>query len=116
MNPLVATCPRCGAVLPAGARYCSSCGVAVVPAAMPFAPQPSPRIVTTHTVGFTVIAFLISFLWFRINGVPLLPVGLLGGLVVAWWSQDIDRQFGKPSQFALAVALSVVGAFIGFLL
>jgi hypothetical protein len=68
----------------------------------------------THTAGFIIVAFLISLLWFRLNGMPLFPVGLAGSLAVAWWSQDIDRHFGKPSQLPVAVILSLLGAAIGF--
>jgi len=84
--------------------------------ATPFAPGPPTYAANTHTVGFLILCFLLSFLWFRINGVGVFPLGFVGGLVVAWWSQDIDRAFGKPSQFTLAVVLGLVGMFIGFFL
>lgn len=83
-----------------------------MPAALP---MPVPRVTNTHTGGFLILALLISLLWFRVNGVALLPVGLVGGLIVAWWSSDIDRQSGKPSQFSLGAILAVVGAFVGFI-
>ena len=97
--------------------FCPTCGTPMTVAPLPPGPfPPVPRRVNTHTEGFIVLAFLLSFLWFRINGVAVVPLGLLGGLVVAWWSQDIDRSVGKPSQFALAAVLGVVGALIGFFL
>ncbi len=85
--------------------------------AAPFAPGlPASPSANTHSVGFLVLAVLLSFLWFRINGVGVFPLGFVGALLVAWWSQDIDRHFGKPSQFVLTLLLSLVGMFVGFFL
>ncbi len=63
-----------------------------------------------------IIAFLISFLWFRINGLPLFPVGFLAGLVIAYWSHDINRGLGRDSLITPTVIIAVVGMIIGLII
>lgn len=102
--------------MPWAARYCPACGFPLAVAAAPYAPGFPAYAANTHTIGFLVLSFLLSFLWFRVNGVGVFPLGFVGALLVAWWSQDIDRHFGKPSQFAVALILGLLGMFIGFFL
>ncbi len=117
MSAFIQQCPRCGLSIPPAARYCPACGNALVAAPAPYAPPLSAYSVTnTHTIGFLVVAVLLSFLWFRINGVGVFPLGFVGTLLIAWWSQDIDRHFGRPSQFVVTVLLGLVGVFVGFFL
>ncbi len=59
------------------------------------------------------MAFLVSFLWFKINNVLLFPLGFIGGLIIMGFSGHIDKQVGKPSMVILGVALSFVGMIIG---
>ncbi len=117
MSAATLACPRCGYPIAPGARFCPSCGYPLAVGTVLPGPAPPPfGIMNTHTEGFIVAAFLISFLWFRVNGMALVPVGLLGGLVISWWSHDIDQHLGKPSQFTLAAVLCAVGALIGYFL
>ena len=59
------------------------------------------------------MAFLVSFLWFKINNRPLFPLGFVGGLVITAWSWHIDRQVGKQSLAPVGIALSFVGMILG---
>lgn len=59
------------------------------------------------------MAFLLSFLWFKINNAPLFPLGFIGGLVITVFSWHIDKQVGKQSIALIGVALSFVGMILG---
>jgi hypothetical protein len=37
------------------------------------------------------MAFLVSLLWFKINGRLVFPLGFVGGLVISGFSWDIDK-------------------------
>jgi hypothetical protein len=62
------------------------------------------------------MSFLVSFLWFKINNVPIFPLGFVGGLIIAFWSSDIDKTLGKKPLTSLSVAMSVSGMLLGFLI
>jgi hypothetical protein len=62
------------------------------------------------------MSFLVSFLWFKISNVPIFPLGFVGGLIITFWSSDIDRTLGKKPLAWLSVAMSVFGMFLGFLM
>src|SRR5256885_1870328 len=68
-------CPRCGAPIHMPARFCNACGAPL------FAHGPWPAF-DTHGAGFSVVAVLISLLWFRINGVPIFPLGLVAATTI----------------------------------
>lgn len=70
----------------------------------------------SHSAGFAVVAVLISLLWFRINGTPIFPLGLLGGLALAYWSHDIDTRLGKSSLFLVTALLCGLATFVGLIL
>ena len=70
----------------------------------------------THGAGFSVVAVLISLLWFRIDGVPISPLGLVGGLVLAYWSHDINTKVGRESLFVVTAILCVLATIVGLLL
>jgi len=91
------------------ARFCSVCGASL------FGPGPLPPL-DTYAAGFSVIAVLISLLWFRINGVPIFPLGLAGGLALAYWSHDIDTKVGRVSLFVVTAILCVLATIVGLLL
>ena len=48
-----------------------------------YAPGLPACVVSSHAVGFLILSFLLSFLWFRINRVGVFPLGFVGALVVA---------------------------------
>jgi hypothetical protein len=100
-------CPFCGKSVPANAVFCPFCGAKLN--------YPSGE-VNTHSGGWVIMSFLVSFLWFRIGNAPLFPLGFVGGLVIAFWSSDIDKSLGKQPLTWLAVVLSVIGMFLGFLI
>jgi hypothetical protein len=50
------------------------------------------------------------------NNAPIFPLGFVGGLVMTFWSSDIDKSLGKQPLTWLAVVLSVIGMFLGFLI
>lgn len=83
MHALMQPCPRCGFAVPPAARYCPACGLPAVAAAAPYAPGLPAYVVNSHAVGFLILSFLLSFLWFRINRVGVFPLGFVGALVVA---------------------------------
>ena len=72
--------------------------------------------VSTHSIGFAVIAVLVSFLWFRVNNVPILPVGLVGGSLLSYWSHDIDLHLGRQSLLVPTIVLCLVATAIGFVI
>ncbi len=109
MMPTPPLCPRCGAPIHMPARFCSVCGAPL------FAPGPLPPL-DTHGAGFSVIAVLLSLLWFRINGVPIFPLGLAGGLVLAYWSHDINTKVGRESLFVVTAILCVLATIVGVFL
>ena len=101
--------PACGAPIRLPARFCNSCGAPL------FAQGPWPAF-DTHAAGFSVVAVLISLLWFRINGVPIFPLGFVGGLVLAYWSHDINTKVGRESLFVVTAILCVLATIVGPLL
>jgi hypothetical protein len=62
------------------------------------------------------MSFLVSFLWFKINNSPVFPLGFVGGLVITFWSSDLDKALGKEPLTWLSVVMSVFGTFLGFLI
>jgi len=52
------------------------------------------------------MSFLISFLWFKINNVPIFPLGFIGALIIAYWSADIDKTLGKETLLKHSIILS----------
>lgn len=74
---------------------------------------PSPD---THPLGFTPLAFFLSMLWFRVNGVPVFPLGLLLALLLASWHRDIERALHGRDHFSVMLAFSLIGTLIGLLL
>ena len=109
MMPTPPPCPLCGAPIHMPARFCNACGAPL------FAQGPWPAF-DTHGAGFSVVAVLISLLWFRINGVPIFPLGLVGGLVLAYWSHDINTKVGRESLFVVTAILCVLATIVGLLL
>ena len=108
-------CPKCGNPIPSPeARFCPVCGKALY--APPQGPIPKYLKINTHSYGWIIMAFLVSFLWFKINGAPIFPLGFIGGLVISYWSMDIDRAVGKPSYMAASVVFSFVGMFLGLII
>src|SRR5207245_6605713 len=109
MMPTPPPCPRCGAPIRLPAWFCNSCGAPL------FAQGPWPAF-DTHAAGFSVVAVLISLLWFRINGVSIFPLGFVGGLVLAYWSHDINTKFWREALFRVRAILCVLAPRGGILL
>ena len=63
-----------------------------------------------------MIAIVVSLLWFRVNNVPILPVGLIMGVLLAYWSHDIDVRLGRRSLLTPVVVLCLLATTIGFLI
>jgi hypothetical protein len=59
------------------------------------------------------MAFLVSFLWFKVNGRLVFPLGFIGGLVIAGSSWHIDKQVGKQSSAYLGFIFSFIGMILG---
>ncbi|NOZ88573.1 MAG: hypothetical protein GXO15_01465 [Crenarchaeota archaeon] len=72
--------------------------------------------VNTHPLGFTLVVFFLSTLWFRVNNVPVFPLGALVGLLVAVWHRDIERAVLGEDHFAWMLAFTFIGALLGLLL
>jgi len=100
-------CPRCGKAVSSDMTFCPFCGAKL--------DQPLQQ-VNTHSYGWVLISFLVSFLWFKINNNPIFPLGFVGGLVITFWSSDIDKALGKEPLTWLSVAISIFGMFLGFLI
>lgn len=71
--------------------------------------------INTHSSGWMIMSFLISFLWFRINNNPIFPLGFIGALLIALWSADIDKTLGKEPLLNYSLILSSIGMIIGFI-
>ncbi len=105
-------CPNCGYTIIADMRFCPQCGT-------PLSPPPpiqKPLNINTHSYGWLALTFLISLLWFKLNGNPIFPLGFVGGLIVAYWANDINRAVGKSSIAEPAIALALVGMVIGLII
>jgi len=74
---------------------------------------PSPD---AHPLGFTLLAFFLSMLWFQVNSVPVFPLGLLLALLLASWHRDIERTLHGRDHFSFMLAFSLVGILFGLLL
>jgi hypothetical protein len=85
-----------------------------VPILLNFDLQPH-RKVNTHTFGWMVLAFLVSFLWFKIGNQPRFPLGFVGSLVIIYWSTNIDKALGKKSIGLTSVTMAFIGM-LGMLL
>ncbi len=72
--------------------------------------------VNTHPLGFTLVVFFLSTLWFRVNNVPVFPLGALVGLLVAVWHRDIERAVLGEDHFTWMLVFAVIGAVLGLLL
>jgi hypothetical protein len=108
------TCPKCGKEAPSGQLFCSNCGT--------YLPQPEQTVsaatlphqkVNTHTNIWIIMAFLVSLLWFKVNGSFVFPIGFVGGLVIAGSSWDIDKQVGKQSLAYMGFIFSFIGMILG---
>ncbi len=44
----------------------------------------------THPLGFTLLTFLLSLLWLKIQGQPVFPLGFLIAVAVAFWHKSIE--------------------------
>ena len=106
-------CPNCGKQVPSGTLFCPNCGVALPPLQPPTQAFVPARRINTHTFGWIIMAFLVSFLWFKIGITPIFPLGFVGGLVITAFSWDIDKQVGKSSMAPVGLALSFIGMVIG---
>lgn len=106
-------CPNCGKQVPPGTLFCPSCGVALPQLQPPTQTFMSMRRINTHTYGWIIMAFLVSFVWFKIGNTPLFPLGFIGSLVITAFSWHIDKQVGKQSIAPIGLVLSFVGMFIG---
>jgi uncharacterized membrane protein len=91
------------------ALFCPFCGAALTP----YLPRPQALRINTHSYGWAILSFLLSFLWFKINNNPLFPLGFIGALVITYWSYDIDKSLGKQTVAIVAFALSVIGMILG---
>jgi cellobiose-specific phosphotransferase system component IIC len=100
-------CPRCGKPVSSDMAFCPFCGAKL--------DQPLQQ-VNTHSYGWVLMSFLVSFLWFKINNTPTFPIGFVGGLVITFWSSDIDKALGKEPLTWLSVVISLFGMFLGFLI
>jgi len=97
----------CGKAVAPNINFCPFCGAKL---------DYSLQQVNTHSYGWVVMSFLVSFLWFKINVSPIFPLGFFGSLIIAFWSSDIDKALGKEPLTWLSVVLSVFGMFLGFLI
>lgn len=96
-------CTKCGKLIPSDSSFCPYCGT----------PLSTP--INTHSLGWLVMSFLISFLWFKIGNNPVFPLGFIGALIIALWSADIDKALGKEPLFNYSLILSSIGMLIGFI-
>jgi hypothetical protein len=116
---LTRNCPKCGKpITPPEVLFCPSCGAALPQSTPPptYSPvAPAPRI-NTHSYGWAILAFLVSFLWFKVGNAPVFPLGFIGGLIISRWSWEIDRAAGKQSMIRSAIALSVLGMILGLII
>ena len=97
-------CLKCGVTVPLDATFCPSCGTNLI--------HPLSNI-NTHSYGWMVLSFVLSLLWLKINNVHVFPLGFVGGLIVAFWSFDIDRSLGKKTHMGYSIVVSIVGMIIG---
>jgi predicted nucleic acid-binding Zn ribbon protein len=95
-------CPVCGKAVAPNNAFCPFCGTI----------QPFQQ-VNTHSLGWVILSFLVSFLWFKMNNSPVFPLGFVGGLIIGFWSSDIDKALGKETFMWLSVALCVLGMILG---
>jgi hypothetical protein len=63
-----------------------------------------------------IMAFLVSFLWFKINNNPVFPLGFIGALIIAFWSADIDKALGKEPLLNYSIILAIIGMVIGLIM
>jgi predicted nucleic acid-binding Zn ribbon protein len=99
----VKNCPKCNKSIPADSAFCPYCGT------------PLSTSINTHSYGWMIMAFLVSFLWFKINNNPIFPLGLIGALIIAFWSADIDKALGKEPLINYSIILAIIGMIIGFI-
>ena len=98
------SCPKCGGLVPFDASFCPSCGTDMI--------HPLSKI-NTHAYGWMALSFVFSLLWFKVNNVHVFPLGFIGGLIVAYWSYDIDKSLGKKTHMGYSIIVSIVGMIIG---
>jgi predicted nucleic acid-binding Zn ribbon protein len=97
-------CPMCGKAVAPNIAFCPFCGAKLD---YPF------QQVNTHSFGWVLMSFLVSFLWFKINNSAIFPLGFVGGLIITFWASDIDKALGKEPFTWLSVALCVLGMILG---
>jgi hypothetical protein len=99
----VKNCPKCSKSIPADSSFCPYCGT---PLSVP---------INTHSSGWMIMSFLVSFLWFKIDNNPIFPLGFIGALIIAFWSADIDKALRKEPLLNYSIILAIIGMIIGFI-
>ena len=69
-----------------------------------------------HPLGFTLVGFLISMLWFTINKMPIVPVGYVIALLMAFWLKDLEDAILGRNYLLMRAVIYSVGTIIGLLL
>ena len=97
-------CHRCGTGLPAGARFCSSCGT-VVAASAPMAGRPLVRPRVGRQIAGVCLALAQAYGW-DLTVVRILTVlgfffsgGLVGVAYLAGWIGIPDEPMGAPGAY-----------------
>ncbi len=72
--------------------------------------------INTHSIGFMILSFFLSLLWFRINNVPVFPIGAIAAVIVASWVRDIELSLGRKPLFTETIILVAVGTLLGFII
>ena len=110
-------CPKCGAQLPDGVKFCNVCGnqLSGAPAVQqqyaPAAPKPAapfklPGLVDRFVLSFSLVMFIFMFLgWFRISNIAAPTFSLFSGNLF-----DINALFG----IAKIVSILNVFVFLGY--
>ncbi|MEB3780562.1 MAG: hypothetical protein GSR85_10110 [Desulfurococcales archaeon] len=70
----------------------------------------------THPLGFMILSFILSLFWLKINNIPVIPLGFILAILVAFWHRDIERTIYNRDYLPEMTGISILGAFIGFLI
>ena len=108
-------CPNCGKQVPSGTLFCPNCGVALPPLQPPTQAFVPARRINTHTFGWIILAFLVSFSWFKIGITPIFPLGFFVWRLGynCFLHGILTSRFGEWSMAPVGLALSFVGMVIG---